>query len=241
MTIFAGSITKVESHTDTDKASVHFAKSGNNNPYIESQSNNWMTGNFWGSVLVVAKVPSQSKYSCFLSQGRDSHRRNICFGFHDGSKMVVDSWDGGPLTHHNVRRNDWTVYTYVMRYYWTHWYNHYYTYFYVNNVSQDRGRWGTQNYYTTANKLRLGSWRTTDNNYKFLGDIAEVITWNRLISTADRQYVNDRMCAKYVCKNLKYVEGANFVKTHNVTVRPYETQATANHVYTHPAHIRTGG
>jgi hypothetical protein len=61
LTRYFGTITKVEVHPDSGKSSVNFAMNGSANPYIESQSNNnWMTGNFRGSYLIVAKAPSQA-------------------------------------------------------------------------------------------------------------------------------------------------------------------------------------
>jgi hypothetical protein len=155
--------------------------------------------------------------------------------------MVVNIEGGGPLTHSNNRRDDWTVYTYVMREYWTHWYNHHYTYMYVDNVDQAKGPWGSWTDGMNNNRLGLGSWRVTNSSYRFLGDIAEVLTWAKHISTAERQDVNDRMCAKYVCKNLVLSEGANFVKSREQKIWNYETLATPNYVYTHPVTVRTGG
>jgi hypothetical protein len=91
------------------------------------------------------------------------------------------------------------------------------------------------------NRLGLGSWRVTNSSYRFLGDIAEVLTWSKHISTDERLYVSDRMCAKYVCKNLVLSDHASYVKSHVQKVWKYETQARANFVYTHPETVRTGG
>ena len=59
MTSYYGTITKVDSHSETGKSSVNFSNDGSNNPYIESQSNSYFEGHYnrptW---IVVAKVES---------------------------------------------------------------------------------------------------------------------------------------------------------------------------------------
>jgi hypothetical protein len=112
---------------------------------------------------------------------------------------------------------------------------------YVDNVVQSRSPWGS--FWTSLynNKLRLGSWRVTNSSYQFTGDIAEVIIWGRKISNTDKDFVNDRMCAKYVCKNMKLVEGAGFVKERIQKRWLYETLANPRYTYTHPVTTRTGG
>jgi hypothetical protein len=155
--------------------------------------------------------------------------------------MMVNGEGGGPLTHSQVRRDDWTLYTYIPYYYWVYGSNHSHTYMYVDNVVQGRSAWGS--FWTSLynNKLRLGSWRVTNSSYQFTGDIAEVILWNRKISDADKLFVSDRMCAKYVCKNMQLVMGNGFVKERIQKLWSYETLAVPQYTYTHPVTTRTGG